>query len=510
MYRTRIQYGGPGAGCRPCLEGVPKSAPTDAGLVVAAMVDSRRVSDAAVATCSDHEVGLDDDPSSLRQWQIRSSLTYYATIWFLGLQSGIIGPSLGALATRVGAGAATALAPQFFFRSAGFLTGTLLVGLAWDVVTHQHRMYSLATALLAAQLAVLPMLHAREAMFALWVPIGVCMGFVDTGSSLLIMLTWKGGNVMSWMNFLHFCWGVGSMSSPVLLTFFSAPASFCVIAAAGLVCATLPVLLSSPVQRHPACIAERELALQAKQQTAESVSRGQQTDTADRNAVGAHKDDGAYLVPTAAAFGIWLFYVGIEAGYGSWLATFLVDMDITDDRGAAIATSTYWGALTLGRLLAVPLALVLSPGQMIGADMVGALLSCAFFLVVASGPTQMLICAVGIGLSLASVFASTVALATSRMPFTGRRASFCIAGASVGQVTLPYLIGELFRIYGAQCFPAVCLVLVTCLLGCYLALVLQPVYTAPSSKDAHELGMGEVDEERQGLIAAASVESTGE
>lgn len=463
---------------------------------------------------STSEVGGDHDPS-FRQWQVRSSLTYYGTIWFLGLQSGIIGPSLGAMAATVNAGAATALAPQFLFRSAGFLAGTLLVGLAWDVVAHQHRLYSLATALLAAQLAVLPMLLTRQAMFALWVPIGLCMGFVDTGSSLLVMLTWKGGNVMSWMNFLHFCWGVGSMSSPVLLTFFSAPTSFLVIAATGLVCSTLPLLLSSPVQRHPACIAERRLALQKKQQRVESASRGQQAAATDRNAVGGREDDGLYLVPSAAAFGIWLFYVGIEAGYGSWLATFLVEMGIADDTGAAIATSTYWGALTLGRLLAVPLALVLSPGQMIGADLVGALLSCTYFLVVASGPTQMLICAVGIGLSLASVYASTVALAATRMPFTGRRASFCIAGASVGQVTLPYLIGELFRIYGAQCFPLVCLMLVTCLLGCYLALICQPIYQAPSGKHGHEPGVDGarggcdgLDEERQRLMADASVEST--
>eukprot|EP01048_Picozoa_sp_COSAG05_P016769 COSAG05_NODE_2203_length_3404_cov_4.906203_2_plen_480_part_00 len=476
------------------------------------MPDRRRASEAAASA-----VGADP---SLRQWQVRSSLTYYATIWFLGLQSGIIGPSLGALATQVGEGAATALAPQFFFRSAGFLSGTLLVGLAWDVVRHQHRLYSLATALLAAQLAILPMLPSRVAMFALWVPIGLCMGFVDTGSSLLVMLTWKGGNVMSWMNFLHFCWGVGSMSSPVLLTFFSAPTSFLVIAATGLVCAALPALLPSPVQRHPACIAERELALRKKQQKLEETDRCLAAAT-DRNAAGGSEEEGSYIVPSAAAFGVWLFYVGMEAGYGSWLATFLVETDITDDKGAAIATSTYWGALTLGRLIAVPLALVLSPDHMIGADMVGALLSCGFFLI-ASGSTQMLICAVGIGLSLASVYASTVALAATRMPFTGRRASFCIAGASVGQVTLPYLIGELFRLYGAQCFPLVCLVLVTCLLGCYLALVFQPIYEAPSSdKHARELergvtggaceGISDADDERRGLMADddASVETPG-
>jgi fucose permease len=82
----------------------------------------------------------------------------------------------------------------------------------------------------------------------------------------------------------------------------------------------------------------------------------------------------------------------------------------------------------------------------------GALLSCAFFFL-AAGASQMLLCAAGLGLSLASIYASAVALAASRMPFSGRRASFCIAGASVGQVTIPYVIGEMFEVWGARVFP---------------------------------------------------------
>eukprot|EP01047_Picozoa_sp_COSAG01_P026624 COSAG01_NODE_1721_length_9391_cov_5.427249_14_plen_85_part_00 len=58
--------------------------------------------------------------AELRRWQVRSSLTYYAVIWFLGLQSGIIGPSLGELAALVGKPDATALAPQVRARVCGW------------------------------------------------------------------------------------------------------------------------------------------------------------------------------------------------------------------------------------------------------------------------------------------------------------------------------------------------------------------------------------------------------
>ena len=64
----------------------------------------------------------------LRRWQIAASAVYYAVVWFLGLQSGIVGPTLGGMAELLGEGSGTALAPMFTFRACGFLSGTLAVG----------------------------------------------------------------------------------------------------------------------------------------------------------------------------------------------------------------------------------------------------------------------------------------------------------------------------------------------------------------------------------------------
>ena len=84
-------------------------------------------------------------------------------------------------AELVGQEAGTALAAQFSFRSAGFLLGTLTVGIVFDASARQHLFTALSTAGLALGLACLPLMPSREYMYALWVPAGVCMGFVDTG-----------------------------------------------------------------------------------------------------------------------------------------------------------------------------------------------------------------------------------------------------------------------------------------------------------------------------------------
>ena len=114
-----------------------------------------------------------------------------------------------------------------------------------------------------------------------------------------------------------------------------------------------------------------------------------------------------------------------------------------------------------------------------------------------------------IGLSLASIFASTLAVAETRMPFTGRRASICIAGASSGEVVLPLLIGALFDRFGVRVFPA-CVFVFAALMCCSFAvLVTRPRYVSVDAADVavEDGAKREQDEETEGLI---SHEASGE
>jgi fucose permease len=440
---------------------------------------------------------------SLRRWQVLASAAYYAVVWFLGLQSGLVGPTLGGIAEVLGEESGTALAPMFTCRAVGFLSGTLLVGVVFDTSPRQHVTLAIAAAGLAAGLATIPQLTSLSVYYALHVPLGVCLGFVDTGVNLLILDAWKGGNSTPAMNLLHFMWGVGSFMSPLLLTFLSVPSSFLVVAACGAASATLPLLLPSPATRNPHKLAERKAAQQQKQQKHARQAAGQD-EKPDPAAEG-----GLFLLPTAGGFFMFFFYVGLEAGYGSWLATYMVEQRITDAEGAAIYTSCYWGALTAGRLLAVPIAVYVPPATLITMDLLGACISTGLFLLTESSAASLLVVSVAIGLSLASIFASTLAVAETRMPFTGRRASICIAGASSGEVVLPLLIGALFDRFGVRVFPA-CVFVFAALMCCSFAvLVTRPRYVSVDAADVavEDGAKREQDEETEGLI---SHEASGE
>ena len=499
---------------------------------------------AAAANSAVHPSDGSSPAGRLRRWQISASVAYYGVVWFLGLQSGLIGPTLGGIAALLGEESGAALAPQFTCRAGGFLAGTLAVGVVFDVSARQHVTLAAGTVGLAAGLVILPSMRTTAVYYALYVPVGLCMGFIDTGVNLLILAAWKGGNATPWMNFLHFVsschrnladhnnpllsccepesevgdggllflqmWGVGSFMSPLLLTVMSVPASFRTVAACGMAAAVLPLLLPSPAAHNPTLRRERDKAQRQKQQQQQQQSGAKGRSGAHSHAAGgqpaATADRSLFLLPTAAGFLVFLFYVGLEAGYGAWLATYLVERGITDAEGAALLTSVYWGALTVGRLLAVPLAVYISPARLIVVDMVAAVVSAAAFQLLGSSKTGVTVISVAIGLSLASIFASTLAVAETRMPFSGRRASIVIAGASSGEVVLPLVIGALFDRFGVEVFPRCILVFSIAMSCAFAVLVTRPVYQAATchgENDQHEM-------HSDGMAVAVAKDDDGE
>ena len=57
----------------------------------------------------------------------------------------------------------------------------------------------------------------------------------------------------------------------------------------------------------------------------------------------------------------FVFYVGSESGYGGWISSYVLRRGVVDDKTqAAFVASVYWGGLTAGRLLAIPIAITLT------------------------------------------------------------------------------------------------------------------------------------------------------
>ena len=70
---------------------------------------------------------------------------------------------------------------------------------------------------------------------------------------------------------------------------------------------------------------------------------------------------------------VLFLFVGCELGYGGWLAVYAVNEKMMGESGAANLVGAFWGALTLGRLLAVPISTRVSPKAFLYVAIVGTL-----------------------------------------------------------------------------------------------------------------------------------------
>jgi FHS family Na+ dependent glucose MFS transporter 1 len=113
-------------------------------------------------------------------------------------------------------------------------------------------------------------------------------------------------------------------------------------------------------------------------------------------------------------------------------------------------TSAFWGALTLGRLLAIPLATRYRPRSILLADLAGCLTSVGILLLWPGSTVVTWLGSLGLGLAMASIFPTTISLAERQIPITGQVTSWFLVASSVGAMTLPWLIGQLFEPVGPE------------------------------------------------------------
>jgi fucose permease len=135
-----------------------------------------------------------------------------------------------------------------------------------------------------------------------------------------------------------------------------------------------------------------------------------------------------------------LLYVGAEASFGGWIYTYAVALELSDAATAAYLTSAFWGALTLGRLLSIPLAARFRPRSILVADLAGCLTSVGILLLWPGSTAATWLGSLGLGL----------ALAERQIPITGQVTSWFLVASSAGAMTLPWLIGQLFESAGPQ------------------------------------------------------------
>jgi FHS family Na+ dependent glucose MFS transporter 1 len=351
--------------------------------------------------------------------RLARTLGYYAAFVALGLVTASLGPTLPDLAanTRTHLSEISFL---FTARSLGYLLGSFQGGRLYDRVAG-HPVMAAVLVVMAVAMALVPLIPLLWALTAVLLILGVAEGTLDVGGNTLLVWVHR-RQVGPFMNGLHFFFGVGSFLSPIIVAQAVLIGGSVAWAYWTVSLLTLPVVV---------------WLLRLPSPTAQKAAQDRPVGQVNRLLVG----------PIAAFF---FLYVGAEVSFGGWIFTYAVTLDLTGEATAAYLTSAFWAALTVGRLLAIPIAVRLKPRTILLGDLLACLVSVGAILIWPDSKAAAWLGAIGLGLSMASIFPTTLSLAERHMTITGRITGWFFVGASAGGMSVPWIIGQLFESIGPR------------------------------------------------------------
>jgi FHS family Na+ dependent glucose MFS transporter 1 len=349
-------------------------------------------------------------PQTARRQERLKFGTYGASFIALGLALSAIGPMLPFMADHLGVTIGK-ISFVLTVGNLGYLIGSAGGGRLYDRFKG-HRLMALALILMVTSAIIAPLIQNFYLLLVVFLFFGFGNGLVDIGGNINLLWVFQ-SRVGPYMNALHFFFGVGAFLAPIILTNVMRLSGgaitwpFWVLAV---------LFLPSP----------------------ENPEKDEDEET-------AQKPDAKLIVLMMLLF---FLYVGVEAGFGNWIFTYATRLNIANDTIASYMNSAFWGALTLGRLLAVPLSRKIKPGTMLIGNYALMIIFLAVMMIWPTSPTIIWIVSAGLGLSLASVFPTLLALGETRMKVTGAVTGLFFLGSSLGGTVFPTLLGQIFEYLG--------------------------------------------------------------
>jgi FHS family Na+ dependent glucose MFS transporter 1 len=361
------------------------------------------------------------DTTRTKDTRLLSALAYFGSFLGLGLALAALGPTLPGLAdqTRVSLSQVSII---FTANSLGYILGSLAGGRLYDRLPSQPLMAG-ALLLMALALFGIPVFPTLWLMSLLFFILGLGSGVLDVGGNTLVVWLY-GREVGPYMNTLHLFFGIGAFLSPLLIDWM--------------------VVLSGGIRAAYWLLAVVFLPALIWMVRVPGPTRPQSTDG------GTLPFPRQYRGLIFLIAGIFLLEVGAEVAFGGWIFSYAMAFNLGPESVGRVLNALYWGALTLGRLIAVPLATRLLPSVLLLIDMIGAGVSVGVILLFRDWSPALWIGTFGVGLFTASIFASLMNFTERHMPITGQVTGLFLVGANAGAMILPWLIGQTFETQGPQ------------------------------------------------------------
>jgi len=349
-------------------------------------------------------------------------LSYFLAFVTLGMASASLGPALPYLAENTGS-LLSRISIIFISNRIGSILGSFVGGHLYDSKPG-NIVIAVMLLLIALGLIFIPLAASLYLLLAVMLVVGFARGAVDVGGNVLMVWAHQQKHsqqrLPSLMNALHLSYGVGAFLVPLIIALAVQKTGSITW---GFWLLTLLVL--------PNCLWLFRLpSPESRPSTAESSTI-----------------NGGYLFPALITAFLFLC-IAAEAAFGGWIYTYSLVKGLANRLSAAYLTSAYWGGLTVGRLVFTLLAVKIKPRIILLLSLGGSLLSISSLLIWSDSAAADWTGSISFGFFLASIFPSTITLASRTMKLTGKVTGVFLVGASAGAMLLPWLIGQLFEPVG--------------------------------------------------------------
>ncbi|CAO2636856.1 Major facilitator superfamily domain-containing protein 4A, partial [Lemmus lemmus] len=466
-------------------------------------------------------MGCDGRVSGLLRRNLQPTLTYWSVFFSFGLCIAFLGPTLLDLRCQTHS-SLPQISWVFFSQQLCLLLGSALGGVFKRTLAQS--LWALFTSTLAISLvfAVIPFCHDVKVLASVIALAGLAMGCIDTVANMQLVRIYQKDSAF-FLQVLHFFVGFGALLSPLIADPFLSEANcFPANSTANATsrshlfhaspvlgqhhAATQPwsndstenhvsyafwimALINLPVplavlfllskerlltcpQRKPLLLSADELALETpptEKEDASSLAPRFQSHPGQEDLVSCCQRTnfrGApcsfFAIHITAALVLFMTD-GMMGAYSAFVYSYAVEKPLSvGHKTAGYLPSLFWGFITLGRLISIPVSSRMRPATMVFINVVGVVVTFLLLLIFSYNIIFLFVGTASLGLFLSSTFPSMLAYTEDILQYKGCATTVLVTGAGIGEMVLQMLVGLIFQAQGSYSF-LVCGVIFGCL-----------------------------------------------
>uniref|UniRef100_A0A8C8SBU9 Major facilitator superfamily domain containing 4A n=1 Tax=Pelusios castaneus TaxID=367368 RepID=A0A8C8SBU9_9SAUR len=431
-------------------------------------------------------MGWDERVAALFRRNLQPTLTYWSVFFSFGLCIAFLGPTLLDLRCQTQS-SLSRITWVFFSQQFCLLLGSCLGGV------FKRRLAQSLVALFASSLAIsvvfaiIPLCHNVVVLAVVMAVAGLAMGCIDTISNMQLVKIYQKDSAV----FLQ----VRQMSASLKGTTENKPLGVCPLFQAlhffvgfglpmeGLVVTRVSyafwimALINLPVpiavffllykERLVPCfnngsrplLSTDELAMETQPAEKDDHSITSQRDRGHNDLFSCCQSKNfrgapySYFAVHVAGALVLFMSDGIIGEYSGFIYSYAVEEPLSVvHKVAGYLPSLFWGFITLGRLISIPVSYRMKPATMVSINVVGVLITFLLLLTFSYSVVFLFVGTACLGLFLSSTFPSMLAYTEDILQYKGCATTVLVTGAGIGEMVLQLLVGSIIHDQGSYSF----------------------------------------------------------